>query len=183
MNIRDLIARLRTLHACDESIAWLETLDPDAPAYAAWRSCERGDWLVWLVSHGAIRDAVGDRALRIIACDCAEDVLPIWETWARDKAPEHLDAPRNAIAVSRAFAMGKATELDLKAARAAARDAAWAARAARAAVRDAAWAARAAVRDAAWAARDAGDAAWEAQARIVRRHVKWSTVRDALGTV
>ena len=119
-----------------------------------------------------------DRLARLFACDCAESVLHLWEAkYPYDKRP------REAIAVSRRFALGQATQEELSAARDAARDAAWDAwaaagaagevawdaaldaawAAARAAARDAAraaaWAAEAAAWAAAWAARDAARAA------------------------
>ena len=87
--------------------------------------------------------ADSDKALRLFACDCAEEAC---------RVANHTDERSlNAIRVSRLYAEGKATKGKL----AAARDAAWAA--AWAAARDAAWnAAWAAARDAAWdAARDA----------------------------
>lgn len=86
-----------------------------------------------------------DTFARLLACDYAEHVLPIFKTQYPDD-----DRPRKAIAVSRRYARGEATDAELSAAR----DAGDAARAAWYAARAAAWAA-------AWAAaRDAGDAAW-----------------------
>jgi DNA repair photolyase len=61
------------------------------------------------------------------ALDCAESVLPIWEEWAKQHAPEHKDAPRQAIAAARS---GEAVEEAIKFASEAARvagDAAYAA--------------------------------------------------------
>jgi len=110
---------------------------------------------------------------RLLACEFAEAVLPIFE-----KAHPKDTRPRECIAVSRRFAFGEATA----AARAAARDAAGAAAwdaagdAAGDAARDAAWdAARAAAGDAAgaaaWAAAwdAAGDAARDAQSHLLMR--------------
>ena len=85
-----------------------------------------------------------ERTARLFACDCAEHVLPIFEK----QCPKDT-MPREAIAVARRYADGKATAEELAAARAAARAAAWAA----------AW-------DAAW------DAAWGAER-------KWQTRRLA----
>ena len=95
---------------------------------------------------------------RLLACDYAEHVLPIFETQYPDD-----DRPRKAIAVSRRHAHGEATDAELSAAWAAwhaawadARDAARAAGAAAWAAWHAAWA------DARDAARAAGAAAWHA---------------------
>lgn len=67
-----------------------------------------------------------ENTFRLIACDFAESVLPIFEKeYPNDKRP------REAIAISRLYAKNEATREELDAARAAARAAAW----------DAAWAA------------------------------------------
>ncbi len=98
---------------------------------------------------------IPERTLHIFACDVAEHVLPVFE-----KAYPKDERPRKAIETKRLWLAGKATDEELNAARAAARDAARAA--ARAADADAAWAADA---DAAWAAaRDASGAAARAAA-------------------
>ena len=130
---------------------------------------------------------------RLLACDYAEHVLPIFETQYPDD-----DRPRKAIAVSRRHAHGEATDAELSAAwaawhaagadaRDAARDAwhaAWAAWHAAGAAHvmtrrhlaagAAAWhAAGVAARDAAWhAAGAAGAAAWHA-AGVAARDAAW----------
>ena len=93
-------------------------------------------------------DNWNERTARLFACDCAEHNLKYYE-----KEYPQDSRPRNAIEVARKYALGKATEKELDAARAAA----WAA--AQAAAWDAA-------RDAAWAA------TW-AVARVTER--KWQT--------
>ena len=90
---------------------------------------------------------------RLLACDYAEHVLPIFETQYPDD-----DRPRKAIAVSRRHAHGEATDAELSAAWAA-WDAAWYTCLRRDAAR-AAW--NAAWADARDAARAAGAAAWAA---------------------
>ena len=101
-----------------------------------------------------------DTFARLLACDYAEHVLPIFETQYPDD-----DRPRKAIAVSRRHAHGEATDAELSAAWAA-WDAAW--YAAEAAARDAAraaWHAAGAAGAAAWYAAEAAarDAAWHAE--------------------
>jgi len=100
-----------------------------------------------------------DTFARLLACDYAEHVLRIFET----RYPDDY-RPREAIAVSRRYARGEATDAELSAARDAARDVGAAWNAAEAA-RDAAWNAAEAARDAAWyAARSAARAAaWTAE--------------------
>ncbi|KKM14731.1 hypothetical protein LCGC14_1703260, partial [marine sediment metagenome] len=104
-----------------------------------------------------------EKSARLFACECAEHVLPIFETERPDDK-----RPRKAIAVTRRYVHGKATKNEMTAAAGAAWAAAGAAWAAAGAAWAAAWAARAAAwaaGDAAWAAGDAraaGDAAWAA---------------------
>ena len=86
-----------------------------------------------------------DREIRLLACDFAEHILPIYE-----KRYPNDNRPRNAIATSRRFANGEATREELDAACAAA----WAARAAA----RAAWAA---AKAAAWAAARAAGREWQ----------------------
>ena len=112
-----------------------------------------------------------DKIARLMACDFAEAVLPIFEK----KYPDD-ERPRNSIKVARRYANGKATDKELAAAGAAAWDAAWAAWAAGDAARDAAGAAAWAAGDAAWdAARAAWAAAWDAA------RAAWAAARDAAG--
>ena len=86
-----------------------------------------------------------DRIARLLACDYAESVLPIYER----RYPGD-SRPRNCIEVAQRFSLGMATTEELAAAGDAAGDAAWDA------AGDAAWNARAA----------AGDAAREKQKEI-----------------
>ena len=112
--------------------------------------------MLWLVEHRGLK--LDESKLRLFACDCAEQVLPLFERdYPEDKRP------RVAIETARRFANGKATREELDAAWAAALDAAWAA--ALAAARAAAWAA-------AWAAAldAASDAAWAYQADKLRSY-------------
>ena len=100
-----------------------------------------------------------DKIARMFACDCAEAVLPIFESEKPDDP-----RPRKAIQTARDYAVGLATQEQLAAARVAAWDAA------RDAARDAAWAAawaaaRDAARDAVWAA------AWDAQTENLRKYL------------
>ena len=123
---------------------------------------------------------------RLLACDYAEHVLRIFET----RYPDDY-RPREAIAVSRRYARGEATDAELSAAWYAADSAAEAAGyaawyaagyAAGAAARDAAVAARDAARDAAWAAawyaaRDAARSAGAACAAAEAAERTWQEAR------
>ena len=153
-----LLAYLRKTKADDEPISILEILESNGIDDALW--CLRA-----VDGH--------DKEIRLYAVWCARQV-------------QHLMTdPRSlaALDVSEAFANGKVTEKELAAARAAARAAACdAADAARAAARAASWAAAwdaaAAARAAAWdadaadaaaAAEDAAYAAWDAQEKELIR--------------
>ena len=146
------------------------------------RSITRRDKL-WAVLRN---EFFGDRELRLMACDFAERVLPMFEA----KYPDD-NRPRKAIEVSRRFAVDEATAEELECARSAARSAAgyaaWCAamcavyaaksaacRAAEAASRRAARrAARYAVRSAAEsAARSAWDAEQKEQIKIIKSYME-----------
>ena len=104
-------------------------------------------------------DLVDARTLRLLACDCAERALMRERKRGRELDQRSWDA----VAVSRRYAMGKATNRELVAARAVAWDAAWT-------VAGAAASAAASV-----AASDAASAAASAAARTAARTAerKW----------
>ena len=136
---------------------------------------------LWALS--AIRDA---KTPRLWACDCAERVLPIFES----DRPGDL-RPRDAIRASRRYARGEIGAAARDAAEVAAWAAAWAAAAARDAAEVAAWdvagdvwgaAAGAAAGGAAWdAAGDAARAAAGDAARAAARAAAGAAARDAAG--
>jgi hypothetical protein len=95
MTKTELLKRLRELDACEESIAWLDELGV-ATAEQAWLACDRVDWLLWLAGHAGLRSQVVS-----LAADYAERVLPRAETWLREHAPQHADAPRRVIEAAR----------------------------------------------------------------------------------
>jgi hypothetical protein len=74
---------------------------------------------LWVLLH---RDFFSDSELRLLACDFAEAVLPIYES-----ARPGDFRPRHAIKVSRRYAVGEATAEELSAARESVREAARAA--------------------------------------------------------
>jgi len=163
--MENLFEYLKSINACSDAIKWAEGKD----LKTAWETCQRGDWMIWLLIN--TDNETTDRELRLIAVKCAREV-------------QHLMTdPRsiNALNVAERFANGEATENELGAAwyaawyaaRAAARDAARAAWAAWDAARDAA-------RDAAMAA--ASDAAWYA-ARAAARAKQSEIVRSIVPTI
>jgi hypothetical protein len=150
-------------HSCSDAMIWRRSLGPSATQADAWLACERGDWLIWQLSHGldaaqydaivpVLRRAVDrivERAILVAHHSMVDNDVecPEWESWAygwvtgEDRT---ADAARAAVG----SVVGSA-------ARAAAADAAWAA------AWSAAWAADAVVGSAARAA--AADAAWAAE--------------------
>ena len=136
--------QLVEMDACAEAVEWVG----DKTLAEAWATCERADWMLWLVSK---IDGSYTPRLRLATCACARTSLKY--------VPAGEDRPRLAIECAERYARGEATKDELAAARAAAGAAAGAA--AWAAARAAAGAAAGdAAGDAAGAA--AGDAAWAA---------------------
>ena len=156
MTLETTLNRLRDAGVCASGYATLvaslggPSYDHDAPINLIHILESNGvDDCLWALC-ATIQDS--EQVARLMACDFAEAVLPIYERNYPDD-----QRPRVAINTARRYARGEATREDL----AAARDAAWDA-------------ARAAARDAAWAA--AGDAAraaaGDAQADIIRRYLR-----------
>lgn len=54
------------------------------------------------------------KELRLWAADCAERVLPIWESWARTHVPDQLRVPRNGILAARGFANYELSDRELR---------------------------------------------------------------------
>ena len=142
----------------DQPGKWLPKVDKLEMCKSGYHACKKADVFEWLEAQmyevefsgkklkGDNKDCAqemrfirkiesyNDKTLRLFACWCVEEVLPIYE-----KEYPNDNRPRSAIEVAKRYANGKATKDELYAARDAARDAAWDA------ARDAAWdAARAA---------------------------------------
>jgi len=141
-----LLAYLGKTKADNEPLNILTIIKSNGVQYALW-------------ALQAVDHPDRDRVSRLMACDFAESVLPIFEK----KYPDNK-RPRECIKVARMYARGKADDKQMAAARDATWDATWAAEL------DTAWAARsaawAAERAAEWAAARAAarDAAWAAEA-------------------
>ena len=161
----ELLQALRKYNACSDALAWVG----DRDAATAWKTCPRGDWLLWITA----RVGVERKQIVLAACSCARLALKyVGKGEAR---------PRRCIEVTEAWAHGKATIDEV---RAAAR-ASWSA----AADADSAAAAYAAAAAATYAYADAyaADAAAAARvkmqdrtAKAVRKHI---TLRDVLNAM
>ena len=151
-----IIDALVELNACPDAVDWART-QPDSQA--AWRTCDRGDWLLWLLGRTVTKGSPRHKRLVLVTCRIASDSLRY--------VAKGENRPRVAIRTTRRWAIGKASIEDVEAAgraAGAAGAAAWDAGAAG----DAAWAAWAA-RDAAWAA---GAAARFAKLKLYARWVR-----------
>ena len=84
------------LGACREGVEWA--------ADKVWKTCPRGDWMLWLAAEMNI-----DRKLLVqAACDCAELSLKF--------VKKGEDRPRKAIKTARLWADGEATIEEVRAA-------------------------------------------------------------------
>ena len=152
-------AHLRRLGACEDAYRWAR----GKSGAVAWRTCKRGDWLLWLAARAEVRR----QDLVLAACACARLALK------HVPADEHR--PRIAIETAERWARSDdgVTLGDVRAAA----DAADAAAAAVAAADVAPYAAYAAYAVADAAARKTTLAEC---ADLVRERIPWSTVRNAL---
>ena len=101
LDAKEMRFLLVKLDACKEAREWAA----DKSLAEIWQTCERGDWLLWLL--GRMTDAGGwptHQKVVLASCSCAETVLTLWEH-------EHPTdwRPRQALAAARAWAGGKAS--------------------------------------------------------------------------
>jgi len=146
------IKKLKELDSCSSAMVWVK--DQTNPQQA-WNTCERGDWMLWLLDKLSGGSRSKSRKLLVLtACECARLSLKY--------VPKGEGRPLKAIETAEAWTKGKATLEQVRNAAdaAAAADAAYAAYAAYA---DAAYAAYAAAA-AAYAAAYTADAAYAAYA-------------------
>jgi hypothetical protein len=65
--------KLRLLSACSEAVAWAKTQKTFA---AAWKTCARGDWMLWLASKlSGSPESDARKKLVLAACACARLAL------------------------------------------------------------------------------------------------------------
>jgi len=137
--------KLTKMGACTNAIEWCGQFTGCNQIQQAWDACKRSDWMLWLL----VNTNHNNRNLQMIACDCAESVLPNYESAYPDD-----DRPRKAIQAARDYVNDKITTEELQAAR----SAAWSA------ARSAAWSAE-------LAAKSAESAARSVQADIIRKYI------------
>lgn len=114
-----LARQLKAISACEEAVLWAKDYKTLG---SAWKACERGDWMLWLC--GKMSGGKGwptRQQIVLVACDCAELVLPIYEKkYPNDKRV------RDCIEMTRKWANGKATIEEVRQARSASAYAAYA---------------------------------------------------------
>jgi len=106
LTLADLVLTLERLRACSDAVDWART---QTGLYSAWRSCPRGDWLLWI----AARLGVDRRVVVFAACQCAREALQF--------VPAGEDRTRIAIETAEAWTRGEATIDEVRTASAAAR--------------------------------------------------------------
>ncbi len=162
MTALTLTDRLRAMGACSEAIDWVEDRGYTT-IVEVWEACPRGDWMIWLLTQEDAPE-VDDRTLRIFACRCVRQTpiagdRTVWDLLTDERS-------RRAVEVAERYAVGDASDEELRTARAAAE---YAARAA--AEYAAEYAARAAARSAAWGAARAARNATECAAQILHANL------------
>ena len=89
---------LNELGACSSVVEWAH----GKTLHVFWKTCQRGDWLLWLA--GKMADKKGwhtRKQIVLAACVCAETALKY--------VPKGEERPKKAIQTARAWAKGKAT--------------------------------------------------------------------------
>ena len=106
MNAKKFSDLLTSLKACTEAKEWAE----GKSLQSVWKTCKRGDWLLWLCERMADKPGWHTRKdVVLAACDCAETALKY--------VKEGEDRPRKCIETVRAWVAGTATLDDVIAAR------------------------------------------------------------------
>jgi hypothetical protein len=90
MLLPELIERLHSLDACDESLAWLQTLSAESTLADAWRTCPRADWLAWLLSEvNLARTSTMGETQRALVAQFGGELAPLLADLVADcTAPE-----------------------------------------------------------------------------------------------
>jgi hypothetical protein len=85
--------QLVQLDACHDAQRWVG----NKSLAVAWKTCKRGDWLLWLAAESGV-----DRRLVVeAACRCAEAVIGL--------VPESEERPWKALETARAWTRGEAS--------------------------------------------------------------------------
>lgn len=110
---------LNEIGACQEARAWVDWNYPKGTD-RLWQECERGDWMGWFLVKAHFKLGITKQQITLALCDCAMLSLKYFE----DAYPDD-NRPRQAIAVAKKWAKGKATREEALAAAQAAKDASY----------------------------------------------------------
>ena len=156
MKTTEYIKKLNEMDACSSGIEWSKNYED---SQQAWEACERGDWMLWLISWKAGKFGSDSRKkLVLVACECARlawkwmpdegrTAIILTEKWANgDSSISRNDLSNAAAATNAAYAAHYAAAAAAAAA-AATNAAAYAAHYAAAAANAAAYAASAATKN------------------------------------
>ena len=106
MNAKQFAALLVELDACSEAQEWAS----GKSLAVVWKTCKRGDWLLWLCGKMADKPNWPTRKEVVLAtCDCAKLALKY--------VPKGEERPRKCIETTRAWASGNATLDEVRAVR------------------------------------------------------------------
>ena len=109
------IDKIEAMGACKEAVEWLREKNYKSLA-VAWRYCDRGDWMMWLVGRGEVTEEMR-AAIVLAACDFADLVREHWR-------PEDKPILAKALKTARKWTEGSVTAEEMRAAARAATDAA-----------------------------------------------------------
>ena len=107
-----MIKKLASLHPCNEAVEWLKE---QSSMKVAWETCERGDWMLWLL--GKLSGKIGSKSRKKLvwtACQCARLSLKY--------VTEGEKQPLITIKTTEKYSKGLATLKEVKSAYAAATD-------------------------------------------------------------
>jgi hypothetical protein len=110
---RTVAARIKHLEPCQDATKWAKGYTSPVKA---WRECQRGDWMLWLVGKvSGPPESEGRKKLVLCACECARLALPIFENRYLNDG-----RVRKCIETAERWAKGEATIEELRQARSAA---------------------------------------------------------------
>jgi len=107
MKTTEYIKKLKEMGACSSGIEWSKNYED---SQQAWEACERGDWLLWLISWKAGKSGSDSRKkLVLVACECARlawkwmhdegrTAIILTEKWANGDSSISRNDLRNAAA-------------------------------------------------------------------------------------
>jgi len=95
------IKKLRRMNACKEAIQWIES---KKSLKEAWNTCERGDWMLWLLGKKAGKVGSASRK-KLVLCVCACARLSL------KYIPKGEKRPLIAIETAESYARGEHNDL------------------------------------------------------------------------